>query len=147
LVDQVGTAGLQVDWWFPPSNASRTFVLRYTASGALRIYDGGDQQQWRAIYADRAGVVNAGIVSIHLPADVAASSVESAWYRYSAQGTFGALPDAGQGTLLDARTVRFQVGQLPANQGAEVRVQFPHGLVAATPPAWQAGADRVDWVA
>jgi uncharacterized membrane protein YgcG len=145
---QVGNDGLQVDWWFPPtSNTSRTFVLGYTASGALRIYDGGDQLQWRAIYADRAGLVGAGTVTVHLPADVAATSVQSAWYRYSAQGTLGALPEAGQGTLLDPRTVRFQVGQLPANQGAEVRVQFPHGLVAMTPPAWQSGADRADWLA
>jgi uncharacterized membrane protein YgcG len=145
---RVGNDGLQVDWWFPPtSNSMRTFVLRYTANGAVRMYDGGDQLQWRAIYADRAGLIGAGVVTAHLPADVAATSVQSAWYRYSSQGPLGALPVAAQGTLVDARTVRFQVGQLPANQGAEVRVQFPHGLVAATPPAWQGGADRADWLA
>jgi hypothetical protein len=79
---QVGNDGLQVDWWFPPSSKSiRTFVLRYTANSVLRIYDGGDQLQWRAIYADRAGLVGAGVVTVHLPADVAATSVPSAWYR------------------------------------------------------------------
>jgi len=145
---QIGNDGLQVDWWFPPtSNALRTFVLRYTANSAIRIYDSGDQLQWRAIYADRAGPVGTGVVTVHLPADVAASSVQSAWYRYSTQGTLGALPVAAQGTLVDPRTVVFQVGQLPANEGAEVRVQFPHGLVAATAPAWQSGADRADWLA
>ena len=144
----VGNDGLQIDWWFPPTtNSVRTFVLRYTANGAIRIYDGGDQLQWRAIYSDRAGLVGAGAVTVHLPADVPSNSIQSAWYRYPAQGAVGALQDVAQGSVVDARTVRFPVGQLPANQGAEVRVQFPHGLVAATPPAWQSAADRADWLA
>ncbi len=40
--------GLQIDWWFTPTtNAIRTFEIRYTVTGAVRIYDAGDQLQWR----------------------------------------------------------------------------------------------------
>jgi uncharacterized membrane protein YgcG len=145
----VGSDGLQIDWWFSPTPASattRTFDVRYTVSGAIRIYEAGDQLQWRAVYADRDGAVDAATVTVHLPNDAAADAVQSAWYRYQPGGTIGALPPVGPGTQLDARTTRFTLGPLAARQGAEVRVQFPHGLIAATPPAWQAQADRADWV-
>lgn len=37
-----------VKWFFPPtSNQDRTFDVRYTLKGALRIYDGGDQVWWK----------------------------------------------------------------------------------------------------
>jgi hypothetical protein len=62
----VSNDGLHVDWWFPSTtNGVRTFGLQYTVSGAIRIYDAGDQLQWRAIYADRAGPVGSGVVTVH----------------------------------------------------------------------------------
>ena len=63
-----GTDGLQIDWWFTPTtNPVRTFELRYTATGAVRIYDAGDQLQWRAIYADRDGAIASSSITVHLP--------------------------------------------------------------------------------
>ncbi len=139
--------GLQIDWWFQPTtDASRTFQVRYTVNGAVRIYDAGDQLQWRAIYADRDGAVGASTITVHLPVDGDASTVKSAWYQYSASGSIGALASVGSGTLVDARTVQFTLAQLPVQQGAEVRVQFPHGAIAGGPPPWQAQADRADWI-
>ncbi len=125
---------------------TRQFVLRYTVTGAIRIYDAGDQLQWRAIYADRDGAVGASTVTVHLPADASTDAVKSAWYRYPSGGSVGALPQTAAGTVSDARSVQFTIGQLPTREGAEVRVQFPHGLISATPPAWQAQADRADWL-
>jgi uncharacterized membrane protein YgcG len=139
--------GLAIDWWFPATaNATRTFVVQYTVSGAVRIYDAGDQLQWRAIYADRDGAVGASTVTVHLPADAPPTSVQSAWYRYPASGSVGALRPVGQGSQIDGRSVQFTLGPLAPQQGAEIRVQFPHGLVSAAPPAWQADADRADWL-
>jgi uncharacterized membrane protein YgcG len=139
--------GLQIDWWFPPTtNAARTFAVRYTVDGAVRIYDAGDQLQWRAIYADRDGAVGASTVTVHLPGDVPAGEVKSAWYRYAAAGTIGALSPIGQGTQVDARTVQFTLAALVPREGAEIRVQFPHGLLSGAAPAWQVGADRSDWL-
>ena len=143
----IGSDGLRIDWWFPPTtNATRTFVLRYSVAGAIRIYDAGDQLQWRAIYADRDGAIAAAVVTVDLPADVSTNAVQSAWYAYSAGGSIGALAQSGVGSQTDARTIQFNLGQLTSRQGAEVRVQFPHGLIQATPPAWQAQADRADWL-
>lgn len=137
--------GLSIDWTFPDtSNATRAFVVRYVALGAIRLYDRGDQLNWDAVYADRAGDVLASAVTVRLPADVPPDGLTSALYRARPGDTLGARPAVGSATRVDARTVRFEVGALPPRTGAEVRVQFPSGLVAGPPPAWQAEADRQD---
>lgn len=137
--------GLSIEWTFPDTtNATRTFVVRYVALGAIRLYDQGDQLNWEAVYADRAGDVLASVVTVRLPADVPPDGLKSALYRAQVGDTFGARPAIGSGTRADARTVRFEVGALPPRTGAEVRVQFPPGLVAGPAPAWQAEADRQD---
>ena len=141
--------GLRIDWWFPPTtDGSRTFIVRYTARGATRIYDAGDQLQWKAVYADRPGDIAASSVMIRFPTDVPSDALKTSFYRYTLdqESRLGALPSAGSGQPVDSRTVRFALGALPAGTGAEVRVQFPHGIIAAAPPPWQADADREDWV-
>ena len=72
------------------------------------------------------------------------STVISALY----QVPLGRLPQqVGSGTLVDARTLRFDVGSLPASTGAEVRAQVPAALLpGVTPPPWQAAADQADWL-
>jgi hypothetical protein len=92
--------GLQVDWWFPPTtDASRTFVLRYTAQGAIRVYDAGDQLQWKAVYADRDGPTEASTVTVHLPGDVAPADLKTSFSHYVAnqESRVGALPSVGSG--------------------------------------------------
>ena len=146
----VANDGLHIDWWFTPTpttNAVRSFVVRYTANGAVRIYAGGDQLQWRAIYADRAGAVGASTITVHVPGDADSGALQSAWYAYRPTPSSGALSPTGSGSAIDSRTVRFALDRLAANVGAEVRVQFPHGLVSASPPAWQVSADRADAIA
>jgi hypothetical protein len=137
--------GLRVTWNFAPvTNGSSTFVLRYTAHGATRVYPDGDQLDWVAVYADRPGPVAASTVTMHLPGEVTPSTFLSALYEVPE----GRLPrQVGTGTLVDARTVRFGVGSLPTSTGAEVRAQVPAGLLpGVTPPPWQAAADQADWL-
>ncbi|MFN0072473.1 MAG: DUF2207 family protein [Chloroflexota bacterium] len=125
---------LRIDWTFPPvTNAARTFVIRYRANGALRVYDGGDQIWWQALYADRPGPVREGAVTVHLPSDVSSDQVR-----------LGASPSSAlrEARLPDARTALLATQGLPAGTGFEIRVQIPHGLVAASPPSWQEGVDR-----
>jgi hypothetical protein len=137
--------GLSIDWWFQPAtNTTRTFVLRYVAHDAVRQYSAGDQVQWKAVYADRPGPVQTGSVTVHLPGDTTPDQTPSALYLSFAQG--GPERDVGSATRVDARTVRFTLDTLPSGTGAEARVQFPHGFVAAPVPPWQAEADRADWV-
>jgi uncharacterized protein (TIGR04222 family) len=140
-------AGLSINWTFAPTtNAARTFVITYVADGAVAIYDGGDQIDWNAIYADRPGPVASSSVTVRLPGAADPNALKSAFYQYRPNSSIGALPAAGSGQVVDGQTVRFDTGQLPAGTGAEVRVQFPHGMVNAGPPPWQAEADRAAWV-
>jgi hypothetical protein len=137
--------GLTVDWWFPSTtDASRAFVLTYTAHGATRLYQDSAQLDWNAIYSDRPGPIDASTVTMHLPADVSSSQVMSALYTVP----LGRLPQqVGTATLVDPRTLRFDVGPLPTATGAETRAQFPASIVPnATEPPWQAAADRADWL-
>jgi hypothetical protein len=64
------------------------------------------------------------------------------------QVPLGRLPQqVGSGTLVDSRTLRFDVGALPASTGAEVRAQVPPSLLPqVTAPPWQAAADQQDWL-
>jgi len=139
------SSGLEVAWSFPPvTNASRTFVLRYTAHDVTRVYPNGDQVNWNAVYADRPGPVEAGTITLHLPADAPADALQSAAYLVPAGRTPSA---AGSGSVLDGRTVQYRVPSLPAGTGFEVRAQFPPGVVGAlSPPAWQAAADQADQI-
>jgi hypothetical protein len=140
------TSGLRITWNFPPiTNATGAFVLRYTAHGVTRVYDGVDQVDWNAVYADRPGPVEASTVTLHLPGNVQPSDIVSAIYHVPV----GRLPQqVGSATLVDPRTLSFAVGSLPASTGAEIRAQFPQALLpGVTAPPWQAEADRADWLA
>lgn len=128
---------LRIEWWFQPTfNAPRTFLVSYRVVGGLRYYPGGDQLYWKAIYADRPYPIETGRVVARFPADLAADQVRIAAYPEELGAT---------GSLVDPRTVQFTAHNIPAGTGLEVRVQFPHGLVAGEPPPWQAAADRADW--
>jgi hypothetical protein len=137
--------GLRIDWRFPPStDAVRTFRLRYTAHGVIRVYPGGDQVDWNAVYADRPGPVASATVTLHLPADVAPSDLQSALYTLQPGRP---AQQVGAASMVDARTLRYDVGSLPAGIGAEVRAQVPASVFPlASAPAWQSAADREDWL-
>jgi hypothetical protein len=139
------SSGLTITWQFQTvTDDARTFVLRYTAHDATRVYAAGDQVDWNAIYANRPGPVQSSTVTMHLPSDVPQGALISALYTLPQ----GRLPQqVGTATLVDPRTLRFDVGSLPASTGAEVRAQVPQQVLPqAVAPAWQAAADRADWI-
>jgi uncharacterized protein (TIGR04222 family) len=122
---------VRIDWAFPPTtNTSRTFIIRYRAEGALRVFekDEVDQIFWQAIYSDRPGRVESGVVTVHLPSAVTPDRV-----------LLEALPEAAllDARLVDPRTAQLTTGGLTPGTGFEVHVQIPHGLVQASPPPWQ----------
>lgn len=128
---------LRIDWRFPETRGqARTFSLSYRVYGGLRVYPAGDQLSWKAIYSDRPYPIEAASVRVEFPRPVPQSELK--WAVYPARLRVQVeQPDSA--TLL----VRALHG-LAANEGLEVRVQFPHGLVQAQPPVWQAQADRED---
>jgi uncharacterized membrane protein len=120
-----------ITWYFPPiSNETLTFELRYTAEGALRIYEGGDQIWWVAVEGDRGYPVRAAQTTVHLPSGV--DEIQNA-------AAYGVPAETN---VLDPQTVVFTAdGTIDPGERFEVRVQFPHGVVDAAPPAWQVAED------
>lgn len=122
----------EVLWSFPPTaNAERTFTLRYRVIGGLRIYDEGDQFYWNFYAGDRAGRIDSGIITVHLPQAVPLESLQAAVDP-------GDIPLA----QVDGRTLQAQVSGLPGYRPVVLRVQFPHGVVNAAPSGWQVQEDR-----
>jgi uncharacterized membrane protein YgcG len=118
-----------ITWHFPPmEDVSHTFHLSYRVHGGLRAYPDGDQLWWKAVFPDRQEPVAESTVIVHAPAAI------TLYKAYFAPAS---------ATLLDERTVQFQARKpIPPNTPFEVRVQWPHGLVAATPAPWQVQADE-----
>ncbi|MFQ5859626.1 MAG: DUF2207 domain-containing protein, partial [Anaerolineae bacterium] len=114
-------------WYFPQtSDSTHRFILKYTAKGAVRIYEGGDQLWWAAVESDRSYPVRTSQVTVHLPKGM--DEVHK-WEFYGV---------AGQGEVTDPQTIVFTTQEtIRPGQGFEVRVWFPHGVVEAPPPAWQ----------
>jgi len=126
------SGNFQVDWWFPyTENAARTFTIKYLVKGALRVYDGGDQLWWKAIGGYRGKPVRSTQTIVHLPVPVPAEQLKVASYGATAQAK-----------IVDAQTIAFTSGELGPGVELEVRVQFPHGLIKASPPAWQKAFDE-----
>ena len=128
-----------IRWYFPPQeNSTQTYTLGYTVHDALRFYEGGDQLWWKAIYADRGFPVLAG--RVHVTAPPSAKIVE--WAAYVNEDD---ARDRAAATLdSDAHTVAFELQRrLETDEEFEVRIQFPHGIIAGTAPAWQQRADEV----
>ncbi|MEA3377231.1 MAG: DUF2207 domain-containing protein, partial [Chloroflexota bacterium] len=121
----------RIRWEFPyTSNTSHTFILRYTVTGGLRYYDGGDQLYWKAVYADRDFPVYNSTVTVDLPRGATADPV-------AAYDTKASISGRGTGTVAFTAQERIDPGQ-----EFEVRVQFPHGIVQGSKPDWQAAYDR-----
>ncbi|RME44698.1 MAG: DUF2207 domain-containing protein, partial [Caldilineae bacterium] len=121
-----------IRWYFPKTRLStHTYVIRYRVKGGLRIYEEGDQVWWKAIGADHNFPIHSSQVRVELPAPFNPQDFVTAAYgteatSYAANGS----------------TVLFTAQNIKPGDELEVRVQFPHGVVRAQPPAWQAEDDR-----
>jgi len=118
-----------IRWYFPPTEGRVAFKVRYRVHGALRYYDDGDQLWWKAIPSGLSARVENATVTVNLPEGAVGEPVEV--YFTEAQIT-------GEGTS----TVTFEALETIAEgQEMEVRVQFEHGIVAGSAPAWQRADD------
>ncbi|MCJ7666915.1 MAG: DUF2207 domain-containing protein, partial [Anaerolineae bacterium] len=116
--------------YFPyTQDSTHTYVISYLVEGGLRIYEGGDQIWWKAIFSDRDFPIRSSTVTVHLPEGV--SEVQNV-AAYGWDASFD---------VRDSRTVIFMAQDISPGQEMEVRVQFPHGIVEASPPSWQAAED------
>ncbi|MBI3287537.1 MAG: DUF2207 domain-containing protein, partial [Chloroflexi bacterium] len=126
-----------IRWYFdqPVYDSTHSYQLQYTIHGGLRIYEGGDQLWWEVIRGqNRDFPIRSAAVSVHLPEGVNEVHKVDSYFTPTTWRSVG------------ARTVMFQARDIPPGQPLEVRVQFPHGIVAAQPAAWQAQEDFVQQV-
>ncbi|KPV50992.1 hypothetical protein SE17_23760, partial [Kouleothrix aurantiaca] len=125
----------KITWYFPATtDKTRTFTLRYTLKGALRIYDAGDQFFWKFIESDRGYTINQSQVTVHLPQGVTPSQMKVSTYRNTSE-------ESGHARIDEDGTAVFDGRSFGGGTEWEVRVQFPHGVVSAAKPSWQAADD------
>ncbi len=125
-----------ITWYFPKTqNRSRTFTLKYTLQGAMRVYpDGNDIFSWMAVEENHAySIIDARVV-VHLPTAYEPSVVQASSYRNQE-------PSEEQ-PVIEGQTVTFADRLFDPGTSWEVRVRFPHGAVQAAPPPWQTSAER-----
>ena len=131
--------GEKIVWYFPPTtNATRTFTLSYTLRGALWIDARGDQFFWKAIESDRSYTIQHAEATIHLPGTFSQSDLRTTTYENG--------HSSGGGTLREDNTLYFQAGPFPGGTEWEIRVQWPHGHVDASPPSWQRQMQIQPWI-
>jgi len=129
----INEGNLEITWYFPAThNTTHTYILRYRVMGGLRIYDGGDQVWWKAIPPDHNFPIRNAQVTVMPPATFRKNELTVNAYGAS-------VSDA---SYTDQGAVVFSASNIPAGEELEVRVQFPHGVVEGSPPAWQAADDR-----
>ena len=129
----------KITWYFSStSDATRTFVLSYTLKSALWIDPKGDQLFWKFIEKDRSYPIDHASVLVHLPAAFKPEQLRTATYVDGQEGS--------PAQMVDAQTLRFEGGPFPGGTEWEIRVQWPHGVVSASPPAWQKEAERQPWI-
>lgn len=128
-----GDPVMRIEWAFQPTSTQRTFVLQYRLVGALRIADAGDQLYLAAIRSGRAGPIQTSRITVQLP-----TAVDPAQIR--AEGALGGR-NAETGRVINGQTIEYTLRTIQPDQQYEVRVQFPHGLVTASPPRWQAAVE------
>ena len=131
---------LFIDWEYAPTKAgdALTFVVEYVVEGGLWIYPESDLLEWRAVAADRGGlVVPESRVTVNLPFVIDPEAL--------AYDAFGPANTAVTRPTTDGQQVVFSNSE-PIDDGTafQVLVEFPHGLVDAVPQAWQLAADQAE---
>ncbi len=117
----------------------RTFTLEYRVKGGLWVYPQGNILEWRAVPAERSGiVVENSAVTVTLPTAVAADQL-----MYTAYGPdFTTVVTDTQNVTTTQSQVVFSANEpIPDGVNFQVQVGFPTSLVPAEKQAWQ---DRED---
>lgn len=132
---QKSNNNLEIYWYFPQiSNTTQAYDIAYTVHGAVRIYDSGDKLQWIAIDNQRDFPIEASRVTVNLPPKAKFLSIDSA-------GIAEHWTQNSQGTSV---TYVADHSMSPSDT-FEIGVEFTHGIIPATPPAWQAQFDQANY--
>ncbi len=126
--------GTSIVYYFSQSvtNTNRNIRIEYTVSGALRIYEGGDQLWWAAIPEEHFGFpIGSSTITIEMPEGYGPREGIDPVVTYGAPSTISV-----RGERIEAIATR----QIGGNESFEIRVQYPHDP-SATAPSWQVDFD------
>ncbi len=122
-----------IKWYFPEpvGPSTHTYEIGYRIAGGLRIYDDGDQIWWEVIRGEnRDFPIRSSQIVVRLPQGVDEVQNVASYFH------------PAESVVVDPVTVVFNATDIPPGRPLEVRVQFPHGIVQAEPPPWQAADDE-----
>jgi uncharacterized membrane protein YgcG len=126
---------LSITYYFfqPAFNETRNFEIEYSVSGALRVYEGGDQLWWDAIPDEHFGFeIGSATVTVYLPEGFAPREGVDPVVTYGA---------AGEVDVNGSRVVATAVNGVGGYEAFSVRVQYPHDPNARV-ASWQADFDQ-----
>lgn len=148
VVDEGGET--RINWYFDPALGSNTYTFNYTVNGAVRtgtLDEGsGDQLFWTVLPSDHPARVDSSRTTITLPEGISPQKYTGtedhlvAAYLNDVQTT-----DVVTTVSEDERVITFDTQRaIMPGEKLDVRVQFPHGLLATPTPNWQASEQRDD---
>lgn len=121
---------IRIDWYFPPTTGSNTYIFEYTVKGAIKVEENGNQLRWIALRDELISDVYDAAVTVQAPSGVTFLAAE-AW-RNNASYPAGVV-----GISDDGRTAEFGVDYLPRGVPFEVGVRFPVEQMDLAVPGWQ----------
>lgn len=140
---------VRIDWYFPPALGRHTYQFSYTIEGGVIVgtseEGSGDQIFWKAIPPDLPARVDNSTVTIRLPEGVQPQRYTGT-NNYLVEGTVNGSTNAVRTSVSEnGRLITYEL-QRPLYGGDlfEVRVQWPHGILDISTPAWQQRQQRAD---
>ncbi|PJF28463.1 MAG: hypothetical protein CUN53_00215 [Phototrophicales bacterium] len=122
-------------YYFPNTitNESLSIEIAYRVTGALRVYEGGDQLWWDAIPEEHFGFpIRSAAITVVLPQNLAPREGIDPVETYGGRGEIEV-----KGNIITATATN----GLSGNEGFSIRVQYPH-MPEARKPRWQAAFDE-----
>src|SRR5689334_4157489 len=136
VLDQGGSQ--RIIWFYSGAvnaPARKTMVIKYTVTGGLRYYTGGDQLWWDPFLPNRsAGRINQARLTVQVPSNI----------DLTAAGANAVTFPAGAGRVQVSPQQAVFTASSPLNPSDQFEAQltWPHGLIPGTAPPWQAADDR-----
>ncbi len=123
----------RIRYTFPREVRDETIELtmRYSVTGAIRAYPGGDQIWWTAVPANRDYPVASSRITLVLPSGYAPRPGID---PIATEGAPGSVSVEGE------RVIANNTATIAPGMGFTIRVQFPHNP-ALRAPSWQAAFD------
>lgn len=110
-------------WFYEASNQKRTFTIKYHAIEGIKVYEDVTEFYWKFIGSEWSKRTDHITATLHLP-DGALKGQIRAW---------GHGPLQGNVKIVDAKTVKYEISNLPAYTFVEGRATFPPKLIPQTP--------------